>query len=146
MENVQIHIRRLQKKDAAAICRIYADITRKPVEPDFKHILEAHAAKEKDACYVAECDGQVVGFMISYLITGGFGLVKSAWIANLGIEPKFMGMGIGIELAQKIIKRYKAEGIENIFTSVRWDSTDLLSFFSNLGFNRSDFVNLRKEI
>jgi hypothetical protein len=27
---------------------------------------------------------------------------------------------------------------------VRWDSTDMLSFFKTLGFDRSNFINLRK--
>jgi hypothetical protein len=39
---------------------------------------------------------------------------------------------------------YQAQGVENVYTSVRWDSTDLLSFFKTLGFDRSNFINLRK--
>jgi N-acetylglutamate synthase-like GNAT family acetyltransferase len=55
-----------------------------------------------------------------------------------------MGQGIGEGLAKKVFDYYKAEGIQNVYTSVRWDSTDLLSFFKTLGFDRSNFVNLRK--
>jgi N-acetylglutamate synthase-like GNAT family acetyltransferase len=82
--------------------------------------------------------------MISYIVTGGFGEAKSAWIATLGVDPNFMGMGIGASLAHEILRFYKTEGIENVYTSVRWDSTDLLSFFKTLGFDRSNFINLRK--
>jgi len=87
-----------------------------------------------------------VGFMISYILTAGFGMAKSAWIATLGVDPNFMGMGIGASLAEEIFKYYKALGIENVYTSVRWDSTDMLSFFKTLGFDRSNFINLRKII
>ncbi|PIP35560.1 MAG: GNAT family N-acetyltransferase, partial [Desulfobacterales bacterium CG23_combo_of_CG06-09_8_20_14_all_52_9] len=38
------------------------------------------------------------------------------------------------------------EGIHNVHTSVQWDSTDLLSFFKTLGFNRSNFINLSKTL
>jgi ribosomal protein S18 acetylase RimI-like enzyme len=69
---------------------------------------------------------------------------KSAWIATLGVDPNFMGMGIGASLAEEIFKYYKTQGIENVYTSVRWDSTDMLSFFKTLGFDRSKFINLRK--
>jgi N-acetylglutamate synthase-like GNAT family acetyltransferase len=82
--------------------------------------------------------------MISYILTLGFGIEKSAWIATLGVSPKFMGQGIGAKLAEEILKFYKDEGITNVYTSVRWDSPDLLSFFKTLGFDRSDFINLRK--
>jgi ribosomal protein S18 acetylase RimI-like enzyme len=82
--------------------------------------------------------------MISYILTLGFGIEKSAWIATLGVDPKYMGQGLGARMADEIFKFYAAEGIKNVHTSVRWDSTDLLSFFKTLGFDRSDFVNLRK--
>ena len=128
------------------IGQIYAAITRRPVEPDFKSVVEEHAQSDEEACFVAEHQGKVVGFMISYILTAGFGEAKSAWIATLGVDPNFMGQGIGASLAQKIFKIHKAAGIENVYTTVRWDSTDLLSFFKTLGFDRSKFINLRKVI
>ncbi len=142
MENVRI--RRLETADADEIGRIYSAITQKPLQADFKKLIEAHALSSKDACFVAEMAGDVVGFMISYILTLGFGIEKSAWIATLGVNPRYMGQGIGAELAKEVFDFYKAEGIHNVYTSVRWDSTDLLSFFKTLGFDRSNFVNLRK--
>lgn len=144
MENFQI--RRLRVEDAEEITRIYAEITRRPVEPDFKKVVEEHARSQDEACFVAEHQGKVVGFMISYILTAGFGETKSAWIATLGVDPNFMGQGIGAGMAQKIFEIYKATGIETVYTSVRWDSTDMLSFFKTLGFDRSNFINLRKVI
>jgi len=84
--------------------------------------------------------------MISYILTAGFGMAKSAWIATLGVDPNCMGQGIGASLAEEIFKYYKSQGIENVYTSVRWDSTDMLSFFKTLGFDRSNFINLRKTV
>ena len=139
-------IRRLEVEDAEEISRIYAAITRRPVEPDFKRVVEEQAKRGEEACFVTEYQGQVVGFMISYILTAGFGEAKSAWIATLGVDPKFMGQGIGANMAQKIFEIYRTEGIESVYTTVRWDSTDLLSFFKTLGFDRSHFINLRKVI
>ena len=139
-------IRRLLREDADEISRIYAAITMKAVDPDFKRVVEAHAQREDEACFVAERDGKVVGFMISYIITAGFGMAKSAWIATLGVDPNCMGQGIGAALAEEIFAYYKDQGIENVYTSVRWDSTDMLSFFKTLGFDRSNFINLRKVV
>jgi len=140
----KVQIRHLQKNDADDISRIYADITMNPVDPDFKRVVEEHAQREDQACFVAEQDGTVVGFMISYILTAGFGMPKSAWIATLGVDPNCMGRSIGASLAKEIMKHYQAQGVENVYTSVRWDSTDLLSFFKTLGFDRSNFINLRK--
>jgi len=140
----KVQIRKLQKNDADEISRIYAAITMKPVDPDFKRVVEEHAQRADQACFVAEQDDKIVGFMISYILTAGFGMPKSAWIATLGVDTNCMGQGIGATLAEEILKYYKAQGVENDYTSVRWDSTDLLSFFKTLGFDRSNFINLRK--
>jgi ribosomal protein S18 acetylase RimI-like enzyme len=142
VENV--HIRRLKKEDAEQISRIYASITRQPVSADFKRVLEDHAHRDDGACFAAEINGKVVGFMISYILTAGFGMAKSAWIATLGVSPEYMGQGIGAGLAQEIFAVYRTQGIKNVYTSVRWDSMDMLSFFKTLGFDRSNFINLRK--
>lgn len=144
MDNVII--RRLKTPDADDIGKIYGAITQKPVKTDFKKLIEKHAQRAEDACFVAEIDGRIIGFMISYILTLGFGIEKSAWIATLGVDPKYMGQGLGARIAEEIFKFYKVEGIKNVYTSVRWDSTDLLSFFKTLGFDRSNFINLRKEL
>ena len=140
----KVQIRNLEKNDADEIIRIYAAITMKPVDPGFKRVVEEHSQRDDEACFVAELNGKVVGFMISYILTAGFGMPKSAWIATLGVDPNFMGQDIGATLAEEILNYYKAQGVENVYTSVRWDSTDLLSFFKTLGFDRSNFINLRK--
>ncbi len=144
MENIRI--RELSAGDTEDIADIYASIVRKPVDKDFKDLIEKHARSESDICFVAELDGRVIGFMISYILTFGFGIEKSAWIATLGVDPDHMGRGIGDRLAREIFKLYKRMGISRVYTSVRWDSTDLLSFFKTLGFDRSKFINLKKEL
>ena len=141
-----ILIRRLKPEDAHDICMIDAAITQETENFDYRRMIEEQARKTEDASFVAEFRGVVVGYMISYILSGGFGIEKSAWIAILGVDPKFMGQGIGKRLAEEIFRFYEDKKINTIYTSVRWDSTDLLSFFKTLGFDRSDFINLRKHI
>jgi len=139
-------IRKLKKEDAEDIIHILAAITQTPVKDDFKRTIEEQALRSKGSSLTAELNGRVVGFMISYILSGGFGISKSAWIANLGVDPQYMGQGIGDLLAKEIFRFYKEQGIKDIYTAVRWDSADLLSFFKTLGFDRSNFINLRKAL
>ena len=144
VENLQI--RKIRAEDASEIGSIQAAITKSPTNIDFRQIIEDQVRKNEDASFVAEIGGRVVGYMISYIVFGGFGIEKGAWIATLGVDPKFMGQGIGKKLAEEILAVYRKKGINDIYTSVRWDSVDLLSFFKTLGFDRSNFMNLRKEL
>jgi ribosomal protein S18 acetylase RimI-like enzyme len=139
-------IRALKKEDATDIDRINEVITKFPAKDEFKRMVEELAQRREKMSYVAEYQDKIVGYMITYLLLGGFGMGKSAWIATVGVEPKFMGQGIGKALAKKVFDLYQRKGIKNIYTSVRWDSTDMLSFFKTMGFDRSNFINLKKEM
>lgn len=142
----KIRIRRMQKEDADQIIKIEAAITKAADGMDLKQIIEEQVQKKSDASFVAESEGRIVGYMISYTTSGNFGIDKSAWISVMGVDPKYMGQGIGVKLAETIFSHYKKLGITDVFTSVRWDFTDLLSFFKTLGFDRSNFIHLRKVI
>lgn len=146
MEVENISIRALKKEDAEEIVRIHAAITKEQVQSDFRRVIEEHVQRGGNTSLVAEVQNRVVGYMISYILSGGFGIEKSAWIALLGVDPKYMGKGIGKMLAQEIFRFCDQKGIKNIFTSVRWDSADMLSFFKTLGFDRSDFINLKRTL
>ena len=137
-------IRGLEIRDSEDISRIQEAVTKEPSTIDYYRIVEEEAKKDDRVSFVAELDGKVVGFMITYILYGGFGLEKSAWIGLFGVEPKYMGSGIGKSMAREVFDVLMKINIKNIFTSVKWDSVDLLSFFKSLGFDRCNFINLKK--
>ena len=140
-------IRKLKIEDADDVSKIFAVITKTTVSIDYTRAIEGQVRKEEDASFVAELEGKVVGFMICNIVSASFGLLeKSAWIAMLGVDPKLMGQGIGNRLAKEIFKVCMEKGIKNVYTSVKWDSTDVLSFFKTLGFERSSFINLERTL
>jgi ribosomal protein S18 acetylase RimI-like enzyme len=139
-----VTVRRLKKEDAADVKRIYEAITKRSEKLDIQWIVEDRAEKTLDASFVAEFDGNVVGYMISYIASGNFGVDRCAWISMFGVEPKFMGQGIGRRLAGEIFRYYKEKDVTDVFTSVRWDYTDIVSFFKTLGFQKSEYLHLHK--
>ena len=84
--------------------------------------------------------------MITRILSGVFGIKKSAWITIMGVNPEFMGRGIGQSLAKSVFDYTKERGLKDVYISVLWDSPDILSFCKNLGFDRSKFVNLVKKL
>jgi ribosomal protein S18 acetylase RimI-like enzyme len=138
-----IHIRTMEPKDTKDIRRIYESIIRRAVDRGFNDLINAYTRNTDNIRLVAEWDERVVGFMISRIMTFSFGIEKSAWISTLGVDPDFMGQGIGERLFREIASTYKSMGIDRIYTAVQWDDSDLLSFFKSLDFASSDFINLR---
>lgn len=143
-----VAIRRWKKDDVDEICEIFSLITNKGVDADFKRMVLERAQKVgiEDGHFVAELDGKIVGFMISYILPFGFGAEDCAYIATMGVHPKYMDQGIGAGMTREIFMFFKSRGITNVYTSVRWDSTDLLSFFKTMGFERSNYINLKQSL
>jgi ribosomal protein S18 acetylase RimI-like enzyme len=144
LENITI--RKLNAADADGVLRIYKSITLQSGDINIEEVIADRALKGNDACFVAEHEGRLVGFIVSYLLTGSFGIQQSAWIPTFGVEPDFMGHGIGKKLAEAVFNYYKAKGVRNVYTSVRWYDTDVLSYLRTLGFDRSEFINLQKRL
>ena len=142
-----VNIREIALNDAQAIQNIRKAITADDADVDSTKLVEHQVRKKQGkSSLVAEINGNVAGYMISTTLYAGFGIKKSAWIMAIGVHPDYMGQGIGLALARKICEIYKDRGVEHIYSSVRWDSTDVLSFFKKLGFERSEFINLKKRI
>jgi ribosomal protein S18 acetylase RimI-like enzyme len=142
-----LHIRKLKVEDVDNVRRIFSAINKSNISIDYLQLIQEKIGRKKDINMVAEIDGKPVGFMFCEIISRGFGLLEeTAWIVMFGIDPNFMGQGIGKRLAEEIFSLCTKKGIKKIYSSVRWDSVDLLSFFKTLGFDRSDFINLEKEL
>ncbi len=88
-------IRKIKPEDADEMSRIEAVITKSPDRTDFRQIIVKQVRKDEDASFVAEIDGKVAGYMISYTVYAGFGVEKSAWIATLGWIPSLWGRVLG---------------------------------------------------
>ena len=142
----EVKIRPLELRDRAAIFEIQQAITKHKAEKDWEELVEGYIKNSGETSLVAEVDGKVTGFMLGDIKTYGFGVARSGWIEVIGVHPRHMGSGIGKKLGSELIKVFKKKKVKHIFTSVRWDSGDLLAFFKSIGFDRSQFINLENKI
>ncbi len=140
-------IREIRLADAQAIEDIRAAISPQDADVDFLKLVKAQVSDGNGTTsLVAEWNKKVVGYMISTTLYAGFGIRKSAWIMAIGVHPDYMGQGIGLALANRVCDIYRDKAVSCIYSSVMWDSIDVLSFFKKLGFKRSEFINLKKDL
>ena len=141
-----IKIRRIQTEDLAKIIAIQQAIIKKKVSRKWIQMVEHHLRKQEGIGFVAESEDKVTGFIIGEMKGEGFGLELSGWIEIVGVHPSQMGAGIGHALANKLFAYFRKKGVRDVYTAVRWDAVDMLSFFKSLGFDRSTFINLLKHL
>jgi len=133
-------------KDLPQVVKIQEAITKAKKSRDKTAVLKDHIRKEETISLVALSQGRVLGYVISEIMTNSFGLDQGGWIEDLGVDPKYMGEGLGQTLAAALFEVFKEKNIFEVYTAALWDSVDLLSFFKSLGFDRSNFINLYKKL
>lgn len=142
-----IKLRKLTARDIPEIVAIHGAVTKKKASRRWaQKIVKEHLRKQQGVGFVAEKEGQVVGFIIGEMKGEGFGLEKSGWVELIMVHPRHMGTGIGYAMARKLFDSFRRRGIRDVYTSVLWDAVDMLSFFKSLGFDRSTFINLIKHV
>ena len=142
-----IKLRKLTAKDIPDIIAIHTAIIKNKAHRRWvRQMVKDHLRKQEGVGFVAEKEGQVVGFIIGEMKGEGFGLEKSGWLEVVMVHPRHMGTGIGHAMARKLFDYFRRRGIRDVHTSVLWDAVDMLSFFKSLGFDRSTFINLIKHV
>ena len=137
-----IELREFGRSDIPEMVAIQQAITKKKVSRTWIRMLERHLEGTQGLGFVATKGGKVVGFALGEVKGEGFGLSQSGWIEVVGVDPQDMGEGIGKALLEELFKAFRRKKIKNVYTAVRWDAVDMVSFFKSIGFGRSDFINL----
>ena len=141
-----IRIRKIGTDNIPEMVAIQEAILQKRVSKKWIQMVKARLKKQEAVGFVASMDDRVAGFIIGEIKGESFGLEQSGWIEVVGVHPGHMGVGIGRILAKKLFEFFKKKGIRDIYTTVRWDAGDMLSFFKAIGFDRSPLINLRKHL
>jgi len=143
---VDITVRPMKEKDISQAADIHRKVVRDGLDQGMDYAIEdlfvSFIKKSPKTCIVAEKDNKVAGFIIGCIKEWGFGVERSGWIEMIEVDPKLMGKGVGKTLGEALIKYFKDEGIKEVYTSVKWDTGDLIAFFKSIGFDKSSFINL----
>ena len=146
-DTTMVNIRMMQKEDLAQVATIHKRILKRATgaipDPDLELEFMDLMASNPEGCLVAETAGFVVGFIIATQKHWGFGLGISGWIEVVGVHPDHMGTGVGKALGDAVLVHFKRQRINDVYTAVRWDAADMIAFFKSIGFDRSEFINLK---
>ncbi|MEW5723362.1 MAG: GNAT family N-acetyltransferase [Thermodesulfobacteriota bacterium] len=142
----ELRIRPVRKEDLEAVVAIQEAILQKKVAPGWVNLVKLQLTKPEGVTFVAEREGEVIGFFFGGVKHGDFGLELSGWVESFGVHPKNWGQGAGRALAQAAFDRFRELGVKDVYTAVRWDFGDQTSFFKKLGFSLSDFINLKTRL
>lgn len=140
-------IRKLKLDDLDAIVDIDFRVLGNKRPPYWKQKIEEMGDEKLSKSLVAELDGTVKGFIMGTVSGWEFGVPNTiGWIDTIGINPDYQHQGLATFLFKSILEEFNKDGVENIYTLVKWEDWDLMSFFKAIGFTRGDMINLEYKI
>ena len=143
---INVIVRPMKEKDINQAADIHRRVVREGLGQSTSYAIEglfkSFIKNYPNTCIVAEKDNKITGFIIGCIKEWGFGVERSGWIEMIEVDPNLMGKGIGKTLGEALIKNFKDEKIKEVYTSIKWDSGDLIAFFKSIGFDKSSFINL----
>jgi ribosomal protein S18 acetylase RimI-like enzyme len=161
--NNEIKIRGLNENDLDAVVEIDRKVLGKERRDYWKRKI-AYTDIYPRPALVAELEDKVVGFIMGYVSGWEFGVPDTiGWIDTLGVDPEYQRRGIGRNLFQALIenfkhsgrektpeakepKKSKIEGVNIVYTLVKWNDWDLVQFYNNMGFRKGEMLNLKLKI
>lgn len=155
-----IKVRSLVEDDLEAIVEIDRKILGKTRREYWRRKIGGADIYPRPAL-VAELNGEVVGFVLGYASGWEFGVPDTVgWIDTIGVDPECQNQGVGETLFNKLIENFKRtgkearpeaedtsiEGVNVVYTMVKWNDWPLLRFFHKMGFKKGDMINLELKL
>lgn len=140
-------IRRMVSSDLERIIEIDIKVLGKERTDYWKTKMALVEQRPQFSALVATIDGRVVGFIIGGASRWEYGVPENVgWIDTIGVDPEHQRKGIAKLLFREMTQNLKQGGIDTLITFVTRRDWLMLKFFSRLGFQKGDMVNLELDI
>lgn len=93
--------------------------------------------------FVAEVNGEVVGFILGDIRGVEYGTEVGGWIDMMGVSPKCQSQGIGRKLVEVFCKECQERGVK-VRVIVVSDDERLVKFWKSVGFHKGNLVSYEK--
>jgi len=141
MSTSTITIRPVSELDASAIEGIDEKITKQYRPDHWENQVRYYLTRDPESALIAECEGEVVGFMFGDIRGWEFGFEKpTGWIEVVGIDPDQQGKKIGKELAAALFAHWREKKVESVRTLVDNKDADIAGFMRSVGLAPSEIT------
>lgn len=141
----EIKIRRMTEEDIPQVRAIDESLAGLERAPSWQVGADIEMAVYRPALsFVAELEGNIVGFVLGDIRGAEYGKDVSGWIDMVGVDPRHQHMGVGRRLVETFYGMCQQNKV-NVEVVIREDDERLKGFFTSMGFRRGDLINFVKE-
>jgi ribosomal protein S18 acetylase RimI-like enzyme len=103
---------------------------------------------DSEYCFVAECAGTIVGFVLGNTIEKeGTAWKKYGYLSWIGVTPGFQQLNLGQRLYSRLEDLFEEEGVRMVIADTESDNEKAIAFMETVGFAvRTETVWLTKTL
>jgi ribosomal protein S18 acetylase RimI-like enzyme len=138
-------VRRADESDASKLVVLAREFIQGKATDEERLSIWEIALRDPDyELWVAEVDGEIVGFIDLWIIHDFCHGGKLSYIQNLYVTPEYRGLGAGSQLLQKIIERAKEGGALEIHVVTEFDNERAIQLYRKHGLTKES-LQLERE-
>jgi len=139
-------IRRANENDVSRLMPLAEELMHGTVTDEERLSILKSALKDPDyELWIAEANGEIVGFIDLWTIHGFCHGGKLSFIQNLYVAPKHRRLGVGSKLLQKIVERAEEMGVLEIHVVTEFDNKPAIQLYKKHGLTKES-LQLEKEL
>ncbi|MEA3442554.1 MAG: GNAT family N-acetyltransferase [Chloroflexota bacterium] len=148
MTNTQqkVQVRSMEPEDIDAIFAIDRKISGRQRAITYKDLIHGVIGGQIDRSFVAEINGQVIGFVLASLMYVAEQVTEACTIQILGVDPDHWRQGIATKLTRMLLEKCRSDGIKTIRVMVDQNDSELQGFFKSMGFRRGRLIDYSTEV
>jgi len=148
----EVNIRPMEHRDIDAVLATYNKIREEKIPGikrsrlsyrgilTYEEVASTNPGGPLDLSFVAEVNGQVVGFIWSRLAYVGIPVDEVGIIHMLVVDPDYQQQGIASKLVNALSERCHTRGVNTVRAVIDERHWELQNYFQRLGFRRSELV------
>ena len=135
-----MNIRAFKQSDQSAVIALWdrCDLLRPWNDPVLD--IQRKMGTDADGFLVGESDDQLV----ACIMAGYDG--HRGWINYLAVDPRCQGQGLGREMVDAAVLKLESRGCPKINLQIRADNSDVIDFYSAIGFSEDKVVSMGKRL
>jgi GNAT superfamily N-acetyltransferase len=146
VEKRDINIRSMEQRDIFPTLTMLKKIPGGRGAITHRDLVSWSLGKQRDASFVAEIDGRIVGLLLGRFTFLGIPVAEVCSIQVIVTDPDLQRKGIGAGLVNTLISRCYEEGVSTIRTFLPEDNQELKLFLEGQDFKPSGIIEYAKTI
>ncbi len=139
-----VKVRRMTDEDLPKVNEISHSLFGKERVSSWPQAVEAHWRDHRSTLnFVAEDEGQVVGFLLGGIRQARRMVPLAGWIDMMGVQQDYQRKGVGRMLVEAFIRECEKSGAV-IEVAIKRNDKPLRKFFAKMGFKDSDLLTLER--